>query len=414
MKNLSFDKNYVVVSYFTLGTAYEERAKNLRDSLERLGIPYDIEGIHNLGSWEKNCANKGSFILEKMKQHPSKNIVWIDADAEVKQDPKIFERIKQHVAVHYKDHKELLSGTVFFRNTQQSRGIVAQWRDLCRQSPKKWDQKVLEQVLSLHRFVLKVKKLPPSYCQIFDTMKHHGDPVIEHYQESRKSRFESNDRVVLEGKSFRIMRGKIILPRKDKKLEDILDRRFDRCQPLQWDYSARKENVDRLQNKYDKGCYIIGKGPSLDNLVFEDFKDDWPILCLNESIHKIESLGLINDIYVMQQDDTITDTCKPQKATMLITRKCESFYKDIVNKLFFSVGQFGLGEKSYSVIVAIRMARFLGCKELVLYGFDAVKNGNCDYAECIGHPSSDGGMPDRFTRHKALIEAENKNDISIR
>ena len=48
---------------------------------------------------------------------------------------------------------------------------------------KMWDQKTLEHVLQGH-FTL----LPGEYCKIFDRMQEITDPVIVHYQHSRKIR----------------------------------------------------------------------------------------------------------------------------------------------------------------------------------------------------------------------------------
>ena len=45
-----------VVSYYTKNTPYEDEIKHLIASCEKFGIPYEIDGIPNLGSWEKNCC----------------------------------------------------------------------------------------------------------------------------------------------------------------------------------------------------------------------------------------------------------------------------------------------------------------------------------------------------------------------
>jgi hypothetical protein len=53
--------------------------------------------------------------------------------------------------------------------------------------PEEWDQRLLEQLLS-DASSFKVERLPPTYCQIFDSMKAAGSPVIEHFQHSRLAR----------------------------------------------------------------------------------------------------------------------------------------------------------------------------------------------------------------------------------
>jgi hypothetical protein len=134
----------------------------------------------------------------------TENIVWIDADAEIKTTPILFSEIpdKYDLAVHWLDWKkhfgynfsrtlELLDGTFYIRNTKKIKEFIQLWKS------KSIDQNqrhrgVLENLLSIHKEI-KVYSLPWEYCYISTTPKGNTlnpikNPVIEHYQLSRTAR----------------------------------------------------------------------------------------------------------------------------------------------------------------------------------------------------------------------------------
>lgn len=177
---------FTVVSFYTLKTPYEDEVETLIASCERFGLMHDIRGVPNQGSWLANCAYKAEF-LEAVRDELDGPIVWLDADAEVKQYPVAFDVLSgsADVAVHYKDGKELLSGTVWLDDSRGARRLLAAWTERCRRKPDVWDQKHLQDAvgvvsgLSLHR-------LPAPYCLIYDSMAKYGPAVIEHHQASRR------------------------------------------------------------------------------------------------------------------------------------------------------------------------------------------------------------------------------------
>jgi len=194
--------NFIIVSYFTLDTPYAKIAHEcLMPTLNHGRIESDVRGVDNLGSWMKNTSFKPAFIKMMLEQHCDSNIVWVDCDAEIVRFPSMFIHIPDEydVAVHYLDRdkwysngntgKELLSGTVFFRNNENSMRIVDKWKDECSKN-EEWDQKVLQRVLEGE----KVFELPIEYCYI-KTMPDGSqprvgvlEPVILHNQASRKLR----------------------------------------------------------------------------------------------------------------------------------------------------------------------------------------------------------------------------------
>lgn len=180
---------WIVTAYYTIGTLYEERVKTLRSSLEALHIPYDIQAVPNLGTWNKNTAFKPTFLKQMLVKHKPKAIIYVDCDAEFKKYPELFNTLQCDVAVHLLDRKvygphysgfELLSGTIWLANNPYVAEIVDRWEKECQKDEMIWDQKCLQRVLN-GAFTI----LPAEYCKIFDRQTDVLDPVIVHYQASR-------------------------------------------------------------------------------------------------------------------------------------------------------------------------------------------------------------------------------------
>ena len=185
MKN----KNYIIVSYYTRDTEYEEEKKRLVKSLNRFKLPYKIGALDNRGSWVKNCAQKAEFCLRMLTGY-QRPVVWIDADAEVRRNPVLFRSLDCDIAVHYMNGRELLSGTIYLGYTETTIELLHQWIRTNESHPETWDQVNLQRAIEIMKhtegYNLRLFELPPSYCQIYDLMAHHGDPVIEHNQASRR------------------------------------------------------------------------------------------------------------------------------------------------------------------------------------------------------------------------------------
>jgi hypothetical protein len=164
---------------------YKPLALNLVKSLDKLGLKHEVTEFPSKGSWVSNCNYKAQYIQDMWTKHGK--VVWIDADAEVKEDPALFEFIDYDIGYHLFKDKEVLSGTLFFNDTQGACDILDAWVKENSKHSSVWDQKNLATVLKTveHKEFL----LPPEYCWIFDlSRKHYGNlkPVIEHYQASRR------------------------------------------------------------------------------------------------------------------------------------------------------------------------------------------------------------------------------------
>jgi len=188
-----------IVSFFTIGTPYEQEIDALRKSLIDLGISSDIRGVPSLGSWDLNTKMKPIFIKEMLSKYPNENIVWLDADSVVLKYPHIFDEIDTDVAFYYKTTgptadrfkgKELISATMFFANTLMSEILLAMWIEE-EHKPEQPETQLIEQ-RALQRVVFRWKEetsgtltyLPQSYCRIFDAEEDHR--VIVQNQASRR------------------------------------------------------------------------------------------------------------------------------------------------------------------------------------------------------------------------------------
>ena len=195
--------SFIITSYFTYGTPYAEVAhKFLMPSVLDIKVKSDIRGVSNLGSWQKNTSYKPRFIREALDRQ-TENIVFVDCDAQILKYPDIFENIPEqyNIAAHVLDRKlwynngadgkELLSGTMFIRNTKHTKAIVEVWAKRCEISIN-WEQTVLQTLLD--EMKIEVYCLPVGYCYIA-TMPDGSEPhvkcddiIIKHHQMSRKLR----------------------------------------------------------------------------------------------------------------------------------------------------------------------------------------------------------------------------------
>jgi hypothetical protein len=194
----------IVLSFYTIGTPYEQEVVNLITSCKKLGIETDIVGISSKGSWEKNCAVKPFFILQKL-QAWNRPVLWVDADAVFKQFPNfsIFEGIDFSVRVNEflpKTHESrVVSNTIFIQNNTKGKSILEEW---CQNTEKAlhdqervlefWDQTALRDAIYAQEDI-RFLPMPLAYAKIFDfdaLFISEAEVIIEHYQASR--RFKSS------------------------------------------------------------------------------------------------------------------------------------------------------------------------------------------------------------------------------
>jgi len=198
----------VFVSAFTCGTPYEFAARRLRDSLQALGLPYDIEPVRSRGSWLKNVHMIPEVCLRMLRKHHPRPIVWLDADATVERWPQLLvdlSRGNADFAVHHAPGwgadtahiRELLDGTMYFAPTVFAERLLIEWIKADAARPGDLEQRVLQDILP--RMVasgsVKVSELPAEYCLIHDHPGQQkalrGPGVVMHWQASRKYRYHA-------------------------------------------------------------------------------------------------------------------------------------------------------------------------------------------------------------------------------
>ena len=193
------------LAYYTSGTPYKEIAEQkLIPSLKKFKLNYTISEVPNLGNWYKNTAFKAKFVLDYLVDYPFEyNLVLLDVDAIIEKEPKLFDEISQEydLAFHtlswnkwygYKDSpdvKELLTGTMMFRNRLQVKEMCKEWYRKATES-QEWEQKVLQKIIG--NYDLKIYDLPIEYIYI-DTLPNGKKPItpddnviIRHFQASRE------------------------------------------------------------------------------------------------------------------------------------------------------------------------------------------------------------------------------------
>jgi hypothetical protein len=118
-----------VVAFHTDDDLFNGHVENLRKSLIGLDIPHYTEKIHPIGNWMENVAYKPEFILSCLDKFRD-NLVYIDADAVVREYPVLFDTIQEDIAVHYRDGVEMLAGTLYFKNCEENKSLIKEWIDL--------------------------------------------------------------------------------------------------------------------------------------------------------------------------------------------------------------------------------------------------------------------------------------------
>lgn len=206
-------------------------------------------------------------------------------------------------------------------------------------------------------------------------------------------------------KQRRNANGNIVLIRRHEETEKLLDKYLTRVGYLEWAMlNDSASEISKMRNKY-KGmeCNIIGKGPSLDRL---KELPNCPTMCINESIRKVEDLiNPPDDIYCIQQDAHLKNSCWSYRGTMLLPYITQSWYNDHPKVVTYTPIALGLNNNYHglSIIMAIRIAKLWGIDKINFYACDAAMNKNVDYAKCVGYDPRRGGDPNRFLRHLKQI-----------
>lgn len=194
---------WIVVSFYTVGTGYEQEIKNLEASLKKHGLQYHLFPCPVTGTWRGNLNHKSEIILKVFDMFPGKDIVFIDADAIVRRPPVLFDELSARhqydLSAHFfkydpksGDADELLSGTLWIQNGDVGRALVKRWHEIGLARPGERHQMCLKLAigeLQKEGVAVRVNRHPFAYTYIFDYYAGRGIvPVIEHFQKSRQLR----------------------------------------------------------------------------------------------------------------------------------------------------------------------------------------------------------------------------------
>jgi len=190
---------WILTSFFTAKTGYAKLVPRFRQSAINVDIPEDrmiIQAVPNQKDWHRNTRLKALLIHRHLVdlQLVCDAVVFVDIDVRFHSYPKLFNDLNCDFAAHFRNWRhardELLSGTLFFRTNKRCLDLVNDWIELNKQNPKIWEQKNLQRAFKRAAALIH-DKLPIEYCMIFDDpLRPKIEPVIEHFQVSRKLRYE--------------------------------------------------------------------------------------------------------------------------------------------------------------------------------------------------------------------------------
>ncbi len=165
-----------------------------------------------------------------------------------------------------------------------------------------------------------------------------------------------------------------------------------------------------------EAAWIVGAGPSLLHLRPEHISGKGPIIAINLSLPHVESLALPNAIYSMQKDgclgsrfrglpddhrcgDLVVAPKKPDIPVLLheFSKNC---LRDHPSRFYFTCGELCCGLHSISAILAVSLARRMGCGLLTLVAFDGATSG--DIRSGVGKPDNEHYIGQRTATLAAL------------
>ena len=194
--------------------------------------------------------------------------------------------------------------------------------------------------------------------------------------------------------------GSFSIARRHREAEEYLDGigiRVPNC--LQWFLPYDGPRFD-----FTETVYIVGKGPSLDQLRKEHFDGVSTIICINDSIHKIVSLGLDNPLYMCQQDAPLKDKNIVEGVTSILAPRVRSAVGVRENVHYVHPRTVGPTANTITGVFAMNIAQQMGVRSFKFMCFDACVNKKLGYAKCIDTDPKAGGRPNRFLEHRRRID----------
>jgi hypothetical protein len=183
----------VYVAWSTTDSFYLFQSERLARSLNLFGLESHIVFKKRPGSWAECCFAKARFILEMMDTFPDRDIiVYLDADAEVKQYPLLLDGIQTDLAFVENGNGVAIASMIYFANNNRCKSFIADWIEANERFPENRaaDQENFSDLA--HAFEasggITVTHLPPSYCFEDGITQVKTEPVIMQWIASRIGR----------------------------------------------------------------------------------------------------------------------------------------------------------------------------------------------------------------------------------
>ncbi len=182
-------QRFVACAFYT--SNYLSKVLRLKESLDRFGLNYHLKLVPRRPTWEATTRRKPSFIECCLDRFPDKDVLYLDADAIVRKSPDILNDINSDVGLLFtpisrdgKRYLSIASGTLYIRNTPGGRRFTKVWKiNEPNVGPLGLDEDMIYCAFN-ELDGISFTALPRSYSKIFDSAG--PDPVIEHFQASRK------------------------------------------------------------------------------------------------------------------------------------------------------------------------------------------------------------------------------------
>jgi hypothetical protein len=192
----------LVVAYHTPHAPYRKHAREMKLSAEKFGLNVLVEEVPLPASadWHECVYHKPLFLRNVLWQHDLKHVLFVDVDARFRLRPLLFLDdpsfdMSYHVHQWSPDHeKEHISAVMFFHRDMIDRHLFAEmWRKQILPGDN-GNQPALKRTFfkwQSERGPIDFLDCGPEHFWIYDRFaKLYPDrePVIEHFQESRKAR----------------------------------------------------------------------------------------------------------------------------------------------------------------------------------------------------------------------------------
>ena len=196
----------LIIGYYTKDSPYVSEAQRFAKSCLNVGMPLYLQPIDDSGDWNMNTAFKPVFILETLTRLDCP-LLYIDVDAVIHENcDEYFAGLQSEYdfACHWLEGKRLLSGTLWFNNTEAAHKLLSAWLALNAWKRTRANdftgggQRNLWEVLHENKVPeLRSCNLPGRYCYAFRRPECYGDEprIIEHLLASRENRGPSKHKI---------------------------------------------------------------------------------------------------------------------------------------------------------------------------------------------------------------------------